>query len=50
MRRARSLLTASGATVTRFLVDPPAHHGGFLHNPRDVDLVLSDFAAAIGRR
>ena len=50
MRRARSLLTASGASVARFLVDPPAHHGGFLHNPRDVDLVLRDFAGALVRR
>ena len=50
MRRARTLLTASGASVTRFLVDPPAHHGGFLHNARDVDLVLGDFAGALARR
>ena len=50
MRRARSLLTASGADVARFLVDPPAHHGGFLHNAGDVDLVLRDFASALARR
>jgi predicted esterase len=50
MRRARGLLTASGASVTRFLIDPPAHHGGFLHNARAVDLVLGDFARAIAGR
>jgi hypothetical protein len=50
MRRARTEVTADGATVGRFLVDPPARHGGFLHNARDVELVLRDFAGALGRR
>jgi hypothetical protein len=50
MRRARTEVTADGATVSRFLVDPPAHHGGFLHNAGDVELVLRDFAGALGRR
>ena len=50
MRRAASDLKASGATVTRFLVDPPAHHGGFLKNPKDVDLVLADFARDLAGR
>src|SRR5947207_2943591 len=44
MRRADADLKASGATVTHFMVDPPAGHGGFLKNPKDVDLVLADFA------
>ena len=50
MRRAASDLKASGATVTRFLVDPPALHGGFLKNPKDVDLVLADFARDLAGR
>jgi predicted esterase len=50
MRRARALLAASGATVNRFIVDPPAHHGGLLKNPRDVELALSDFGRAAARR
>lgn len=50
MRNASALLTRSGARVTRFMVDPPAHHGGFLKNRRDVDLVLGDFARAVRGR
>jgi predicted esterase len=49
MRRARSYLRASGATVGRFMVDPPAGHGGFLKNRADVELALGDFAAALRR-
>jgi hypothetical protein len=44
MRHARAYLQASGATVGRFMVDPPAHHGGFLLNRPDVESVLGDFA------
>jgi predicted esterase len=44
MRQAVAFLTGSGAFVDRFIVDPQARHGGFLRNPRDVDLVLGDFA------
>jgi hypothetical protein len=43
MRHARAYLLASGATVGRFMVDPPAHHGGFLLNRPDVESVLGDF-------
>jgi predicted esterase len=50
MRRAAADLKGSRATVTRFLVDPPAHHGGFLKNRKDVDLVLGDFARALAGR
>ena len=50
MRRAEADLEASGATVTRFMVDRPAHHGGFLKNPKDVELVLGDFARALAAR
>jgi predicted esterase len=49
MRRAKGLLTASGATVTRLLVDPPASHGGFLHNAHDVELTLGDYGRALAR-
>jgi predicted esterase len=47
MRRARQYLQASGAVVERFMVDPPAHHGGFLKNRPDVELALRAFAAAL---
>jgi hypothetical protein len=47
MRRARSYLQASGAVVERFMVDPPARHGGFLKNRPDVELALSAFARAL---
>jgi predicted esterase len=50
MRRAQTLLTRSGATVTRLMLDPPAHHGGLVKNQRDVELALSDFARAAARR
>jgi predicted esterase len=50
MRRAQTALRASGASVDRFMVDPPAGHGGFLENQKDVDLVLRDFAGALARR
>lgn len=50
MRRARAMLRRSGATVTRLMVDPPAAHGGFLRNARDVNLVLGDFARALAGR
>jgi hypothetical protein len=46
MRRAERALRAGGARVDRFLVDPPAKHGGFLRNPADVELALADFARA----
>jgi hypothetical protein len=44
MRHARAYLQASGATIGRFMVDPAAHHGGFLLNRPDVESVLGDFA------
>jgi predicted esterase len=47
MRRARAYLQASGAVVERFMVDPPAHHGGFLKNRPDVELALRAYAAAL---
>jgi predicted esterase len=47
MRRARQYLQASGAVVERFMVDPPARHGGFLKNRPDVELALRAFAAAL---
>jgi hypothetical protein len=50
MRRAQAALKRSGATVNRFMVDSPAAHGGFLKNPRDVDLVLGDFARLLAAR
>ncbi|MDQ6915759.1 MAG: hypothetical protein M3155_08115 [Actinomycetota bacterium] len=46
MRRAERLLRASRARIDRFLVDPPAKHGGFLLNPREVEVALADFAHA----
>jgi hypothetical protein len=50
MRRAQAALKSSRATIGRFMVDPPAGHGGFLKNPRDVDLVLGDFARLVAAR
>jgi hypothetical protein len=44
MRRARTYLASSGATVVRFLVDPPARHGGLLRNAGAVERALADFA------
>jgi predicted esterase len=50
MRRAASLLRSGHATIARFLVDPPARHGGFLLNRADVELALADFERAMQAR
>ena len=50
MHRAQAALKSSGATVDRFMVDPPAGHGGFLKNEKDVELVLGDFARTLAKR
>jgi predicted esterase len=50
MRRAQTALKQSGASVGRFMVDPPAGHGGFLKNRKDVELVLGDFARLVAAR
>jgi predicted esterase len=47
MRRAEGYLVASGASVRRFVIDPPATHGGFLKNRADVELALGEFARAL---
>ena len=50
MRRARAYLQSNGARVLRFMVDPPAGHGGMMRNRRDVELALGDFTRALAGR
>ncbi|MEA2398207.1 MAG: hypothetical protein QOK25_1763 [Thermoleophilaceae bacterium] len=49
MRRANAYLLANGARIERFLVDPPARHGGFLLDPKAVERALADFARVMPR-
>ena len=45
----QAYLPANRAQVERFVVDPPARHGGFPLNPRAVERALADFVPVLPR-